>query len=102
MPGGLVVLSGCASAAGASLPGTGLLGLTRAWLAAGASHVVASHWATPDDSGALFLSFYHHLRNAPHAGVAVALQQAQRDMIAGGGWRSEPRYWGGYFAIGGP
>jgi CHAT domain-containing protein/tetratricopeptide (TPR) repeat protein len=102
MPGGLVVLSGCASAAGASLPGTGLLGLTRAWLAAGAGHVVASHWATPDDSGALFLSFYRHLRNAPQAGVAVALQQAQRDMIAGGGWRSEPRYWGAYFVIGGP
>ena len=102
MSGGLVVLSGCASAAGASLPGTGLLGLTRAWLAAGASQVVASHWPTPDDSGALFLSFYRHLRAAPRAGAAAALQQAQRDMIAGGGWRSEPRYWGAYFIIGRP
>ena len=39
---GLVVLSGCHSAQGAQLPGTGLLGLTRAWLMAGAHSVISA------------------------------------------------------------
>src|SRR5205814_1000335 len=51
---GLIVLSGCHSAEGAALPGTGLLGLTRAWLTTGAGAVLASNWSTPDASGALF------------------------------------------------
>ena len=55
---GLVVLSGCDSGEGAALPGTGLLGLTRAWLIAGAQSVLATHWATPDEEGDLFQAFY--------------------------------------------
>jgi CHAT domain-containing protein len=55
---GLVVLSGCHSAAGAPLPGEGPLGLPRAWLAAGAESVVGSLWNTPDDDGALFAELY--------------------------------------------
>jgi CHAT domain-containing protein/Tfp pilus assembly protein PilF len=51
---GLIVLSGCYSAQGAALPGTGLMGLTRAWLTAGARAVVSSRWPTPDEDGPLF------------------------------------------------
>ena len=58
---GVVVLSGCHSSTGDVLPGTGLLGLTRAWLTAGARSVVASRWPTPDDSGPLFDTFYGSL-----------------------------------------
>jgi len=97
---GLVVLSGCASAAGAALPGTGLLGLTRAWLAAGAGSVIASQWPTPDDEGALFLALYRRLRAEPRSGIAEALRSAQQSMIGAGGWRSRPRYWGAYFVVG--
>ena len=57
----LVTLSGCHSAAGVALPGAGLLGLTRAWLAAGARSVVGSLWDTPDESGALFAALYRNL-----------------------------------------
>ena len=57
-----------------TLPATGLMGITRACQAAGASAVVASLWPTPDDAGALFLAFYGHLRAAAAAGPAVALQ----------------------------
>jgi CHAT domain-containing protein len=73
------------------------MGLTRACQAAGAEAVVASHWPTPDDSGALFLSFYRHLRAAPAAGPAVALQNAQIDMLHSASWRSNPLYWSAYF-----
>ena len=97
---GIVVLSGCSSGRAEVLPASGLMGLTRAWLAGGARAVVASHWPTPDDSGALFVRFYEHFRQAPDAGPAVALQGAQRDVLRAGGWRSNPQYWATYFVIG--
>ncbi len=98
--GTLVSLSGCSSGAADALPATGLMGLTRACQAAGADAVVASHWPTSDDSGALFLSFYRHLRAAPDAGPAVALQNAQIDMLRSASWRSNPLYWSAYFITG--
>lgn len=97
---GLVVLSGCRSAGGAAWRGSGLLGLTRAWLAAGARSVVGSRWATPDEDGALFRSMYHHLRAAGGRDAAAALQAAQIDMLRAGGWRARPDYWGAYFVMG--
>ena len=98
VPPALVVLSGCGSGAGAAPRGSGLMGLTRAWLAAGAAGVVATHWPTPDDHGTLLAGFYRHLRDA--APPAVALQRAQLEMLRSGGWRSEPRYWSAYFLAG--
>jgi CHAT domain-containing protein len=97
---GLVVLSGCSSGEADVLPGSGLMGLTRAWLAAGARAVVASHWPTPDDRDGLFVSFYRHLRTTPEAGPSLALQRAQLDMLRAGGWRSNPQYWATYFVVG--
>ncbi|MGH9667294.1 MAG: CHAT domain-containing protein, partial [Bryobacteraceae bacterium] len=105
IPGSLVVMSGCSSGAGKILPGAGLLGLSRAWLAAGASGVVASHWPTPDDTGELFQSFYRRTWGVQDGrsvgGAAEALREAQLDMLRSGGWRAAPRYWAAYFAIGG-
>jgi len=100
LDGALVSLSGCSSGSADALPATGLMGLTRACQAAGASAVVASRWPTPDDAGALFLSFYRNLRAAPHDGPAVALQLAQIDMLRSRTWRSNPLYWGAYFVTG--
>jgi CHAT domain-containing protein len=97
---GVVVLSGCSSGRADVLPASGLMGLTRAWLAGGARAVVASHWPTPDDSGPLFVSFYQHLHQTPEAGPAAALQGAQRDILRAGGWRSNPQYWATYFVVG--
>ncbi|HKA02397.1 MAG TPA: CHAT domain-containing protein, partial [Candidatus Solibacter sp.] len=97
---GLVVLSGCNSGEGQVLPGTGLLGLTRAWLTAGARAVIASAWPTPDTNGALFQSLYRHLAGRPEPGPAEALRAAQLEMIRSGDWRASPRYWGAYFATG--
>jgi CHAT domain-containing protein len=96
----LVVLSGCHSDAGRVLPGAGLLGLTRAWLTAGAHSVAGSRWDTPDESGALFAALYRELRLQPTPDPALALASAQREMIRSGGWRGRPRYWGAYFMVG--
>jgi tetratricopeptide (TPR) repeat protein len=100
----VVTLSGCGSGRGALAPGAGLLGLTRAWLMAGATAVVASLWPVIDDSGDFFQAFYQNLqRHGPHLTpetVAEALQKAQVQMIHAGGWRASPRYWAAYFVIG--
>jgi tetratricopeptide (TPR) repeat protein len=97
---GLVVLSGCHSGEGATLPGTGLLGLTRAWLMAGARSVISSNWATPDESGALFGALYRNLSGERDSSPAAALRSAQLEMIRSGGWRAKPSYWGAYFVVG--
>jgi tetratricopeptide (TPR) repeat protein len=97
---GLVVLSGCHSAEGAKLPGTGLMGLTRAWLMAGAHSVISSNWDTSDESGALFGALYRNLSGASGGSPAAALRAAQLEMIRSGGWRAKPSYWGAYFVVG--
>jgi tetratricopeptide (TPR) repeat protein len=97
---GLVVLSGCHSAGGAQLPGTGLLGLTRAWLMAGARSVISSNWAIPDESGALFGALYENLSGERADSPAAALRAAQLEMIHSGDWRAKPGYWSAYFVVG--
>jgi tetratricopeptide (TPR) repeat protein len=96
----LVVLSACSSGSGKALAGTGLMGMTRAWLAVGASAVAASYWPTPDDSGEFFLSFYKALRGNAGRRPAEALQQAQVEALHSGGPRSEPGRWAAYFLVG--
>ena len=97
---GVVVLSGCSSGWADVLPASGLMGLTRAWLAAGARSVIASRWPTPDDNGVFFVNFYKSLLEQPDAGPSMALQRAQTDILRAGGWRSNPRYWATYFIVG--
>jgi CHAT domain-containing protein len=98
VPGALVVLSGCETGAGSIRPGTGLLGLTRAWQMAGASAVVATAWPVADSTGAIFTSFY---RNLSEMGPAEALERSQIEMIRSGTWRAKPAYWAAYQLSGG-
>ena len=99
--GALVVLSGCSSAAGSSVRGAGAMGLTRAWLLAGARGVVGSRWPVPDDTGELFRSFYSHLSTTglSRSGLSSALRQARLDMLRSKTWRSNPSYWGAFYLL---
>jgi tetratricopeptide (TPR) repeat protein len=105
VPGSLVVLSGCDSQQGKTIAGVGLTGLSRAWLLAGASAVVASSWPTPDDAGAFFNSFYRHLMSAGQTTsplperAASALASAQLDMQAASDYRRLPSFWAAYSVI---
>ena len=62
VPGALVVMTGCATGTGDVRVGAGLLGLTRAWMMAGARAVVATNWPVPDIDGDLIPDFYRHLQ----------------------------------------
>ena len=97
----LVVLSGCGSAAANSVRGAGFMGLTRAWLVAGARAVVGSRWPVNDDAGDLFHSFYGHLAASDDggSGLSTALRQAQLQMLRSHSWRSNPRYCGAFYLL---
>jgi CHAT domain-containing protein len=103
LPGTLVVLSGCSSNQGQAVPSAGLLGLSRAWLLAGAEAVIASSWPTPDDSGRFFSLFYSHLHAATSGTLsqraALALAQTQVELQHSQGYTSSPSYWAAYSII---
>ncbi|MBI3693728.1 MAG: CHAT domain-containing protein, partial [Acidobacteria bacterium] len=98
----MVLLNGCDSGTGRNLPGAGVVGLARAFLAAGARSVCATRWRVPEEEGALVERLYRSLAGRAGAPVdrAEALRQAQREMIRAGDWRAEPRYWAAYFLMG--
>ncbi|MDX2153056.1 MAG: CHAT domain-containing tetratricopeptide repeat protein [Bryobacteraceae bacterium] len=97
-----VVLNGCGSGNGAAPSASGLLGLTRAWLASGSRHVVSTLWPAADD-GELFVHFYRHLLSGPPQegtpAEPIALQRAQVELLRSRTWRSQPRHWAAYFLI---
>lgn len=96
-PSSLIVLSGCSSGRGVVQSAAGLMGLSRAWLAAGASGVIGSLWPVSDDSGEFFEAFYEQL--GAGASPPRALREAQLSMIRTGSWRSQPRHWAAWFLI---
>jgi tetratricopeptide (TPR) repeat protein len=102
----LVVLNGCHSDQGEALPGTGLMGLTRAWIGAGARSVVATRWDIPDEAAATMMAeFYRALRAHPERGPAFALQEAQLRLLRSQAlnsrtFRNTAAVWGAYFVLG--
>jgi CHAT domain-containing protein len=102
LEGALVILSGCSSGAGRTLPGQGRSGLTRAWLSAGASAVVATYWPIPDGGGELLRCFYENLlhSNSKSTPADRALQSAQLAMIRSRPPHSDPSCWASYFVVG--
>lgn len=97
----LVVLNGCYSARGDTLPGAGLMGLTRAWIGAGAGAVLATRWNIPDDAGqSLMTAFYRHLRSSWTRGPAFALQEAQLELLKNDPALHKSDLLGAYFLLG--
>ena len=93
----LVVLSCCHSGRG-EVKAEGVIGMSRAFLAAGARAVVASLWAIDDEATLHFMiSFYKSLKMGKSA--SASLQQAMKEMRESNNY-SEPRYWAAFFLIG--
>ena len=74
----LIVMNGCHSAQGETIPSSGRMGLTRAWIGAGAGGVLATQWdVADDDAESIMRNFYRMLKEAPEKGVAEALRKSQ-------------------------
>ncbi len=95
LPAELVVLSACQTALGKEIKGEGLVGLTRGFMYAGASRVVASLWNVNDAATAELMShFYKHIFQDKQR-PAEALRNAQRTMLKQKRWES-PYFWAAF------
>ena len=91
----LVTLSACDTGRGRIVSGGEVLGLTRAWMYAGAPSVLASLWKVDDRATSrLMAAFYENLKTHDKA---KALQLAQIDMIKEG---LSPYYWAAFCLYG--
>lgn len=91
----LVVLSACETGLGKQISGEGLVGLTRGFMYAGASRVVASLWKVDDvATSELMAEFYRGMLSHGLA-PAAALRQAQLVMLKGNRW-ADPYYWAAF------
>jgi CHAT domain-containing protein len=94
----LVVLSACQTALGQNLRGEGLIGLTRAFLYAGARSVVVSLWDVSDSGTAEFMqTFYRELRSGKSKDVAL---QTAMVTVARTPERRHPFYWAPFVLAG--
>ena len=94
----LVVLSCCHSGGGRILKGEGVVGIARAFLAAGARSVLVSLWAIDDEATMVFMkSFYQHLKEGKTASAAV--HQSMKFLRESDTF-SEMRYWAPFQLIG--
>ena len=87
----LVVLSCCHSGRGRILKGEGVVGIARAFLAAGARSVLISLWAIDDEATMVLIkNFYQHLKEGKIASAAI--HQTMKSLIESEKF-SEMRYW---------
>jgi CHAT domain-containing protein len=105
LPADLIVLSACQTGLG-RISGDGMLGLSRAFLIAGARTVVVSQWSVSDSATKeLMVAFYQNYLTSGNK--AVALQKAMQKVR--NGLRpsepaqpeySHPRYWAPFVLVG--
>ena len=94
-PVAVVVLSACQTGLGKDVRGEGLIGLTRGFMYAGASSVVASLWKVDDEATAELMKRFY--KNMLEDGMtpATALREAQNSFRQHPNW-SAPYYWAGF------
>ena len=100
----LVVLSACQTAVGSGLradvpAGDEWVGLSQAFLAAGAERVLATLWLVDDRATADLMARFHAVL-AEGKGEAAALAEVQRDAL-GAPRSADPYYWAGLTLMGG-
>ncbi len=95
LPVELVVLSACNTGLGKDVKGEGLIGLTRGFMYAGASSVVASLWKVDDEATAELMRLFYDYMLSEGLSPAAALRKAQMTMSQQKRWES-PYYWAGF------
>lgn len=95
LPADLVVLSACETGVGRETWGEGLLGLSRAFLYAGARAVVVSLWPISDTSTPELMEIFYRRMLVEGLRPAAALRAAQRELRKRPG-REAPYHWAGF------
>lgn len=96
----LVMLSACETGLGREKRGEGVIGLTRAFMYAGAPTVGVSLWSVADKSTAELMSdFYKRLLAPGSRSASTAMRDSQLAMINGKKY-SAPFYWAPFVLVG--
>ncbi|HVG92979.1 MAG TPA: CHAT domain-containing protein [Planctomycetota bacterium] len=100
VPADLVVLSGCDTGLGKTFRGEGVLGLSRAFLLAGAPRVLVSLWKVDDEATRAFMeTFYASWKSGRP--LPDALREARERVRSDPRW-SHPRHWASFVLWGLP
>ena len=96
----LVVLSACETAKGELQKTEGIIGLSRAFIIAGANSVISSMWLVDDVSTKNVMKmFYTHLKSGSN--ISYALANAKRDFIKNSSNKyKHPFFWAGFMHYG--
>jgi CHAT domain-containing protein len=95
LPADLVVLSGCETALGTEIQGEGIIGLTRGFMYAGATRVVASLWNVDDASTKMLMERFYRAMEQEGMPPSAALRTAQISMWKQLRWKN-PFYWAAF------
>jgi len=95
LPVDLVVLSGCETGLGEQISGEGLIGLTRGFMNAGATRVIASLWQISDTATSILMADFYRLMQRDGLRPAAALRAAQIRMWKQKQWKA-PYYWAAF------
>lgn len=102
LPAEMIVLSGCRTGMGKEIRGEGIIGMTRAFMYAGARRVTVSLWDINDEATSDLMShFYREMFAAKKRSPAAALRQAQNAMLKDKRW-SSPYFWATFVLQGEP
>jgi CHAT domain-containing protein len=97
----LVVLSACETGQSEVDRGDELVGLTRAFLHAGASSVIVSLWEVHDASTAALMSdFYQRLMDRDGRRLKPAATALKEAMLALKETREDPHFWAPFILVG--
>jgi CHAT domain-containing protein/Flp pilus assembly protein TadD len=95
LPVEMVVLSACETGLGKEISSEGMIGLTRGFMYAGATRVVASAWMVDDSATAELMAHFYKGMEHEKLAPAAALRQAQLQMWRQKRW-NDPYYWAGF------
>jgi len=91
----LVVISACETGEGVALNGAGIMSLSRAFMASGASATISTLWPVSDRATARFMRDFYLALREPSMTTQKALRYAQQQLRNTPTYRA-PFYWGGF------
>ena len=105
IPADLVVLSACETGKGKIVKGEGIVGLTRAFMFAGAPRVIVSLWKVDDQATRALMTKFYELWNPKDGSkglaTAASLKRAQEFVASQEKWK-HPYYWAAWVLWGLP